>query len=85
MRNLWLVMLVAGCGSSNGNSGSSSHAVATATAMPYSEDDPRRRQKLLIGGVGGAALVCALALLFIFRPWQKPALPRLGGEPSSGG
>jgi hypothetical protein len=50
--------------------------------MPYSEEDPKHRQKLLIGGIGGAALVCALALLFIFRPWQKPPPPHLGGEPS---
>src|SRR2546430_152598 len=50
--------------------------------LPYSNDDPKRRQKLLVGGIGAAALVVALALLFVFRPWQKAPPPRLGGEPT---
>jgi hypothetical protein len=44
-------------------------------------DDPQRRQKLLIGGIGGAALVLAVTLLLIYRPWRTPA-PKIGGEPS---
>src|SRR5438309_250308 len=51
------------------------------TAMPFSKEDPRRQQKLLIAGIGGAAVVIALALRFVFRPGQRPA-PRLNEEPS---
>jgi hypothetical protein len=43
--------------------------------------DPQRRQKLLIGAISGAALVVAVALLLIYRPWRTQA-PRIGGEPS---
>src|SRR5437764_7511398 len=50
-------------------------------AMPFSKEDPKRQQKLLIGGIGGAALVIALVLLFVFRPWKQSAPPRLNEEP----
>jgi len=50
--------------------------------MPFGKDDPKRQQKLLIAGIGGVALVVALVLLFVFRPWKKPAPPRLNEEPS---
>jgi hypothetical protein len=43
--------------------------------------DTKRRQRLLVGGIGGAALVVTVLLLMIFRPWQKPT-PKLGGEPT---
>jgi hypothetical protein len=56
-------------------------APVTAKGKPASNDDPQRRQKLLIGGIGGAALVVAIALLLIYRPWRTQA-PKLGGEPS---
>lgn len=34
---------------------------------------------LMMGGIGGAALVVALLLLIIFKPWQKPPV-KLGGD-----
>ncbi|MDB5299102.1 MAG: hypothetical protein JWO87_765 [Phycisphaerales bacterium] len=49
--------------------------------MPFGTEDPKRRQKLLIGGVAGVALVVALAAVFVFRPW-RPATPRLNDEPA---
>src|SRR5258706_7461196 len=57
--------------------------IAKPTAMPFGNDDPKRQQRLLIAGIGGAALVIAIALLFIFRPWQssRPAL-RLDDDPA---
>src|SRR5256885_15872255 len=51
-------------------------------AMPFSKEDPKRQQKLLIGGIGGAALVIALTLLFVFRPWKRAEPPRLTAEPA---
>ena len=48
--------------------------------MPFSKDDPKRQQKLLVGGIGGAALVIAIVLAVIFRPWHTP-VPRLNDEP----
>lgn len=57
---------------------SSGHA-SNNGGLPFSDEDPRRRQKLLIGGIGGVILVVALALLFIFRPWNHG--PKLGGDP----
>jgi hypothetical protein len=59
---------------------SKTHRSVKQPVIPLGED-PKRRQRLLIGGIGGAALVVTLALLLIFRPWQKP-VPKLGGEPS---
>ena len=50
--------------------------------MPFSHDDPKRQQKILIGGIGVAALVIAAALLLIFRPWQKAEPPRLNDSPA---
>ena len=49
-------------------------------AMPFSKDDPKRQQKLLIGGIGAAALIVAVAVAVIFRPWRTP-VPRLNDEP----
>jgi hypothetical protein len=49
--------------------------------MPFSHNDPKRQQKILIGGIGGAALVVAVAVLLIFQPWHKP-VPRLNDEPA---
>src|SRR5690349_2549566 len=51
-------------------------------AMPFSKEDPKRQQKLLIGGIGGGALVVALTLLFVFRPWKRAEPPRLTAEPA---
>jgi hypothetical protein len=51
-------------------------------AMPFSKEDPRRQQKLLIAGIGGGALVVALTLLFVFRPWKRAEPPRLTAEPA---
>jgi hypothetical protein len=55
---------------------------AGSTPMPFSHDDPKRQQKILIGGIGGAALVVAGALLLIFRPWQAHEPPRLNDTPN---
>lgn len=61
----------------------STKPTATATApMPFSKDDPRRQRVALVAGVGGAALGVALAVLLIFRPWQRSAMPRLNDEPA---
>jgi hypothetical protein len=49
--------------------------------MPFSKDDPRRQQKILIAGIGGAALAVALAVLLIFQPWHRP-VPRFNDEPA---
>ena len=51
------------------------------TAMPFSNDDPRRQQKILIAGIGGFALVVAFAVLLIFQPWRT-RVPRLNDEPA---
>lgn len=59
---------------SNGNS-------KTKSGMPYGKDDPKRHQKILISSIGGVALVVAVALLFIFRPWQHTP-PKVTGDPS---
>lgn len=59
----------------------SAHGLARPAVMPFSKDDPKRQQKLLIGGVGGAALIVAIAVLLIFQPWHK-AIPRLNDEPA---
>jgi hypothetical protein len=56
------------------------HRTTSESVIPLGKDT-RRRQRIFIAGVGGAALVVTLALLLIFRPWQKP-IPRIGGEPS---
>jgi hypothetical protein len=53
----------------------------TGNGKPGTHKDPQRQQKLLIGGIGGAALVIAVALLLIYRPWRTQA-PKIGGEPS---
>jgi hypothetical protein len=50
-------------------------------AMPFSDDDPKRQQKLLIAGIGGAALAVAATVLLIFQPWHRP-VPRLNDEPA---
>jgi hypothetical protein len=42
-------------------------------------DEARRRQRVVMAGIGGAALVVALLLLIIFKPWQKPPV-KLGGD-----
>jgi hypothetical protein len=44
-------------------------------------DEAKRRQRLVMAGIGGAALVITLLLLVIFKPWQKPAV-KLGGDAS---
>jgi type II secretory pathway component PulM len=49
-----------------------------APAIPLG-NEAKRRQRLVMGGIGGAALVVALLLLVIFKPWQKPAV-KLGGD-----
>jgi hypothetical protein len=51
-----------------------------APAIPLG-DEAKRRQRVMMAGIGGAALVVTLLLLVIFKPWQKPAV-KLGGEPS---
>jgi hypothetical protein len=51
---------------------------AKAPAIPLG-DEAKRRQRLVMGGIGGAALVVALLLLVIFKPWQKPPV-KLGGD-----
>ena len=62
----------------------STKPTATATApMPFSTDDPKHRRVALIAGIGGAALGVALAVLLIFRPWQRSSIPRLNDEPAS--
>jgi hypothetical protein len=55
---------------------------AGSAAMPFSHDDPKRQQKILIGSIGGAALVVTAALLLIFRPWQASEPPRLNDSPN---
>ena len=51
---------------------------AKTGAIPLG-DDARRRQRVVMAGIGGAALVVAFLLLIIFKPWQKPAV-KLGGD-----
>ena len=46
--------------------------------MPFGKEDPKRRQAILIGSIGGVALVIAVVLLFIFQPWRH-------GEPGGNG
>jgi hypothetical protein len=52
------------------------------TALPFSKNDPKRQHTILVAGVGGVALIAALVLLFVFRPWQPAAPPRLNDEPA---
>lgn len=52
-----------------------------AIGMPFGKEDPKRRQKLLVAGIGGVALVVAAVLLFVFRPWAH-GTPTAGGEPA---
>ncbi len=59
---------------------SKTQRAAKGPAIPLGED-PKRRQRLFIAGVGGAALVITFVLLLSFRPWQKPT-PKLGGDTS---
>lgn len=63
------------------SSAQQSSAAGTKAGMPFGQEDPKRRQQVLIASVGGVALVVAAALLFIFRPWEHPA-PKIGGEPA---
>jgi hypothetical protein len=56
------------------------NSAAGKSGMPFGKEDPKRRQKVLIGSIGGVCLVVALALLFIFRPWEHPT-PRVTGDP----
>ena len=49
--------------------------------MPYGNDDPKRRQKALLVGIGGVALVAAAVVLFVVQPWKHKA-PMLGSEPA---
>jgi hypothetical protein len=59
-----------------------SRTVAREIGKPsMRSQDPQRGQKLLIGGIGGAALIVTLVLLMIYRPWRTP-VPKLGGEPA---
>ena len=59
-----------------------SRTVAREIGKPsMRHQDPQRGQKLLIGGIGGAALHVTLALLLIYRPWHT-TVPKLGGEPA---
>jgi hypothetical protein len=54
---------------------------AKEPGMPPGKEDAARRQRLLIAGIAGGAVVLGLVLLLVLRPWQKPP-PKLGGEPS---
>jgi len=56
-------------------------APGTGNGKPGVHNDPQRRQKILIGSIGGGALVLSLALLLIYRPWRTQA-PKIGGEPT---
>ena len=51
---------------------------AKGPVIPLGEE-AKRRQRVMMAGIGGAALVVALLLLVIFKPWQKPAV-KLGGD-----
>ena len=62
---------------------STKSTAAGTSVMPFSKDDPKRQRMVLIAGIGGAALGVALAVLLIFRPWQRSAMPRLNGEPAN--
>jgi hypothetical protein len=50
--------------------------------MPFSKNDPKRQQKILVGSIGVVALVIAVALLFVFRPWLPVQAARLNDEPA---
>jgi hypothetical protein len=67
--------------SSSEPAGSKTRPGAKEPGMPPGREDAARRQRLLIAGIAGGAVVLGLVLLLILRPWQKPP-PKLGGEPS---
>jgi len=60
----------------------SAQSTARTAAMPFGKDDPKRKRMVLIAGIGGAALGVAVAVLLIFRPWQRSGIPRLNDEPA---